>query len=164
MKKKWNIVLVSWLVTAAILILAGCSVPKAQASAAYDAVWVTPTITGDTVTIPIDSVTTNHNVHFNVDTVDGTMTFMVYENGGKTGIRASICVPCRSRSFTLKNSQLICDSCGTVFSADTGLGVSGACVGYPKASVTFETNGNNIIMSKVNLTKAFDDTMSPGLP
>jgi len=156
--------LVLGLVTAATLILAGCSVPKAQASTAYDAVWVTPSINGDTVAIPVDAVTTNHNVHFNVDTVNGTMTFMAYTNGGKPSIRASICVPCRSRSFTLKNGQLICDSCGTVFSADTGKGVSGACVGYPKASVTFETTGNNIIMSKVNLTQAFEDTMSPGLP
>jgi hypothetical protein len=128
---------------------------------------VTPVITGDIVSISAATVNSVKNVEFNVQFDQGTASYMVYVYNGSVQMRASICVPCQGRSFTLKGNNLICNTCGTVFSAQTGKGISGvsACQNYPKASVTFTTGADgNLTATKADLLKAFEDTLTPGLP
>jgi nitrite reductase/ring-hydroxylating ferredoxin subunit len=84
---------------------------------------------------------------------------MAYQFEGVTQIRADICPPCRSESFTLDKDKLVCDTCGTVFKASNGQGVSGACVRYPKAAVAFEVKGGNVVMNAGDLVKAYNDTL-----
>jgi hypothetical protein len=97
----------------------------------------------------------------------GTAGFMAYTQGSNVMVRASICVPCRGQTYTVSGNKLICDTCGTVFSAETGKGISGvtACKGYPKASVPFTTSADgSLVMSKADLLTAFENTLAPGLP
>ncbi|MDD5191171.1 MAG: Fe-S-containing protein [Dehalococcoidales bacterium] len=133
----------------------------------YAATTVTPTVNGDIVSIPAAAVNTSKNVEFNVKFDQGTASYMVYELNGALQMRASICVPCQGRSFTLKGNNLICNTCGTVFSAQTGKGISGspACQNYPKAAVNFTTGADgSITANKADLLKAFTDTLTPGTP
>jgi len=136
------------------------AVPKSPVSPT----WITPEVTSTEVTVPLDMVQTRFNVHFKVTLDKGNAYYMAYVNGGKTYVRAGICPPCRSVSFTLVKNTLVCDSCGTVFSAPDGKGISGACMNYPKASVPFQTSDGKIVMVKADLLTAFENTMSPGLP
>jgi len=76
---------------------------------------------------------------------------MAYKYNNQTYVRADICPPCGSQSFTLKNGTLVCDTCGTVFNAATGAGISGACVKYAKQSVAFQTQNGNILMNGTDL-------------
>jgi len=113
------------------------------------------------------SVNTSKNVEFNLKFDQGTASYMAYSWNGATYIRASVCVPCQGRSFTLKGNTLVCNTCGTVFSAKTGAGISGvaACQNYPKAAVPFTTGADgNITMTKADLLTAFTNTLTPGLP
>ncbi len=126
--------------------------------------WITPTVTDTTVSVPVSTVESKYNIHFKVPLDKGTGYFMVYTYGGKTYARADICPPCQSINFSLVKNTLVCDSCGTVFSATDGSGISGACIRYPKAAVPYQTIDGNIVMTKADLTKAFEDTISPGLP
>lgn len=118
-------------------------------------------VTDDTVVIPLEKVTTNGNTRFKLATEEGEMTFMAYIWDGKLSVRADICPPCRSKSFTLTKGTLVCDACGTVFDAATGKGISGACVAYPKQLVSYQFSDESIVVSKANLVTAYKDTLTP---
>jgi nitrite reductase/ring-hydroxylating ferredoxin subunit len=120
-------------------------------------------LTGDTVTIPVSDLDKYGNVNFLVYTATDNMAFMAYRLGGQTYVKADVCVPCGSESFTLNKGKLVCDSCGTVFDAQTGKGVSGvkACQGYPKQPVVFQISSGNLVMNGTDLVNAFQSTLHP---
>jgi nitrite reductase/ring-hydroxylating ferredoxin subunit len=103
-------------------------------------------------------------VHFTLDATGGKMPYMAYVFEGKTYVRADICPPCRSYTFSIEKDILICDTCGSRFKAGTGESVSGACVNYPKAAVAFEVKDGSIVMKADALKAAYQDTLKPGLP
>lgn len=117
-------------------------------------------VTGDTVKIPVNEVNKNINTRFSLPVEGGTMTFMAYKYDGLVSVRADICPPCRSKSFTLTKGTLVCDACGTVFSAATGKGIKGSCVAFPKESAPYQVNGDSIVVSKAALIKAYNDTLT----
>ena len=159
------------LFASAAFILAGCASGQANAQTpqnapgvqgnTFRATPVTPVINNDNVSVAVNDVSTSRNVEFNVKFDQGTASFMAYTYNNSTYVRASICVPCRGRSYTLKGSNLVCDTCGTVFSAQTGKGISGvtACKSYPKASVAYTMADGNIVMTKADLLQAFETTL-----
>ena len=125
--------------------------------------WVTAQVEDSVASIPLSDVNSGKMIHFEVTNQGTKMTFMAYQLGGKTYVRASVCPPCRSRSFSLAGDILDCDSCHTKFKASTGEGISGACVNYPKAEATYTISGDKITMTADNLAKAYTDTLEPGL-
>jgi nitrite reductase/ring-hydroxylating ferredoxin subunit len=121
------------------------------------------TISGDTVTIPVSDVDKYGNVNFRVNTASDYYMFMAYQYGDQTYVRADVCVPCGSESFTLKNGTLVCNSCGTVFDAKTGAGISGvtACQRYTKQPVPYQVTGDNIVMKWSDMATAYQKTTTP---
>ncbi|MBM3157107.1 MAG: DUF2318 domain-containing protein [Chloroflexi bacterium] len=124
--------------------------------------WVTAKVEGNVASIPLSGVNSGKMIHFEVANQGTKMTFMAYQSGGKTYVRASVCPPCRSRNFSLAGDFLDCDSCHTRFKASTGAGISGPCVNYPKAEAVYTINGDNITITMENLTKAYTDTLEIG--
>lgn len=175
MKRKSIVMLGTVAAVAAILVLAGCSsggsgngggATSARSGPIRQTV-ITPTVSGDTVSIPASTINDKRNVDFKVTFDEGTANYAAYTLNNAIQVRASFCVPCRGTSFTLSGDKLICDNCGTVFSAVTGKGISGvpACQGYPKAAVPFTTDASgNVTMLKADLLSAFEDTLEPGMP
>jgi nitrite reductase/ring-hydroxylating ferredoxin subunit len=125
---------------------------------------ITPTVSADTVSIPLKEVQDNWNTHFLIDAPGGKMGFMAYVLDGVIYVRASICPPCRGKTYTLDGDTLVCDTCGTTFNAKTGIGIAGACVNYPKASVTYTNTDGNLKMKISDLTTAYQNTLKAGLP
>ncbi len=119
-----------------------------------------PNIAGDTVSINLAEVQKDIMAHFKVPAGNGQETFMAYELGGKQYVRAAICPPCGSQSFSLVGATLVCDACGTVFDAKSGAGIRGACVAYPKAPVSFQSQDGTLTMKKADLLTAFQNTQS----
>ncbi len=147
-----------------ILSVAACS---GQDAPAVKATWIKPQVAGDTVSIPVSDVRNDKIVHFNVAVALGNeMAFMAYDFDGKLYVRADACVPCRSTEFSLKNDTLVCDTCRTVFKAETGAGVSGvkACVAYPKAAVAYQVTDGQMVMKGNDLLVAYQNTMEPDWP
>ncbi|MFA5375579.1 MAG: Fe-S-containing protein [Dehalococcoidia bacterium] len=134
-----------------------------QSNSLIEPTWIQAELTDNSVSISLSEVETNVMSHFTVNTSSGEMDFMAYELSGETYVRASICPPCYSRSFALKGDTLVCDTCGTVFDAETGSGIKGACVNFPKASVSYEVDGNSIVMGVDDLLTAYDNTLELGL-
>ncbi len=158
--------LISLLVMASLAGLASCNSgnPGIPSSGLVSPTWLKAEVTGDAAAISLADVQKNKMTHFVVGIAAGDLAFMTYELGGKIYTRASICPPCRSQSFSLRQGTLVCDTCGTTFDAKTGDGVGGACVAYPKAAVTYEVNGGKIVMTANNLITAYQDTLKPGKP
>jgi nitrite reductase/ring-hydroxylating ferredoxin subunit len=125
---------------------------------------ITPTVSVDTVSIPLKEVQENWNTHFLVDAPGGKMGFMAYVLDNVIYVRASICPPCRGKTYTLDGNTLVCDTCGTIFNARTGIGIAGACVNYPKASVTYTVADGNLAMKISDLNTAYQNTLKAGLP
>jgi nitrite reductase/ring-hydroxylating ferredoxin subunit len=145
-----------------ILIIASCSSNNPPSGDPISATWIEPQIAGDTVSIRLSEVEDNWNVHFSVETQGEDMNFMAYVLDGEIHVRANVCPPCQSIGFSLQETILICDRCATTFETETGEGIQGACVDFPKAAVPYETDGGNIVMNSADLTAAYEDTLEPG--
>ena len=130
------------------------------------ATWITVAMDTDnqTVSIPISELEDNWDIHFSLETTQGDINFMAYLFEGTAYVRANVCPPCRSVGFSLDESSriLICDRCATVFNAETGAGVKGACVDYPKAAASYEVSGGNLIIKGSDLIAAYEETLLPG--
>lgn len=92
------------------------------------------------------------------------MGFMAYVLDNVVYVRASVCPPCRGKTYSLDGSKLVCDVCATTFNASTGIGIAGACVNYPKASVSYTVSDGNIVMKVSDLALAYQNTLKAGLP
>ncbi|MBI4334484.1 MAG: DUF2318 domain-containing protein [Chloroflexi bacterium] len=167
-RKQASVLLVSLL--GLILLLAACS--SSQSSAAQPAgrraaaggirpTWIAAETGGDTVALPVGEVQKAIMTHFKVKMTTTEETFMAYQFEGRIHARADICPPCRSESFSLDGDRLVCDTCGTIFEARTGAGVSGACVAYPKASVPYEIRDGRLFMKRSDLLTAYQTTLKP---
>lgn len=176
-KKKWiQIVLgsIGVLIVVAMVLAALNSCSSGQAAAAQpsgqslanppgptDPTTLTPQVSGDTVSISLSDVKSKYNTRFAVTTPQGQASYMAYVWNGAVYVRADICPPCGSRSFKLTNGTLVCNSCGTVFDANSGKGKSGACVRYSKQPVTYQVSGSSIVMNMSDLVTAYQNTLNP---
>ncbi len=132
--------------------------PTSKNSIAYRPKGFTPTASGGNVLLSIETLAQGANGNFYVN----KMPFMAYMLDGKYYVRANVCVPCGSQSFTLQNGKLLCNSCGTVFSATTGAGISGvsACMSYAKKPVNYTNDGTNLVMTLTDLTTSYQNTLN----
>jgi len=158
-----------------VLALNGCSSTQAQTvstagagqlslsnpTASVDPTTLSPQVSGDAVSIPLSQVTANYNTRFVITGPDGEMSYMAYVSNGTVTVRADICPPCGSRSFKLTKGTLVCNSCGTVFNAVTGKGISGYCVRYTKQPVAYQISGDSIVMKVTDLVNAYRSTLNP---
>ena len=160
-----KIVIGALLVTLALVIV-GCSssTTNPPPSGPIRATLIVPQVTDGVVSIPESEVESKGNVRFMVETQDGNMNFMAYALNREIYVRANVCPPCQSIGFSLDETILVCDRCATKFKAQTGEGISGACVDFPKASVTYEISGGHIVMNSTDLITAYQDTLEPGWP
>ena len=161
MLKNVILILVSLILVSSIV---ACSDNGTQNSQRIEATWINPQVLGDIISIPISEVENDKIMHFEFTTQDKDMTFMAYDLSGEIYVRANICPPCRSIGFSLRQSTLVCDTCGTVFDAKTGAGINGACVAYPKAAVAYEIRDGSIVMKGSDLLAAYQDTVNPAQP
>jgi len=161
MLKRMLLILVSLVLVSGIV---ACNGNGTQNSQPIKATWIEPQVVGDVISIPITEIENYTIIDFRFRPQDRDMTFMAYELGGETYVRANVCPPCQSIGFSLDEDTLVCDRCATSFNAITGEGISGACVGYPKAAVPYGIEGGSIVMNSSDLTAAYQDTVEPGGP
>ncbi len=153
------------LIFVAPALLAGCGQkPASGNSAPASAKWINAGTNGDTVSVNLAEVQRNRMSNFKVNTDAGSISFMAYVFEDKVQVRADICPPCRSNSFTLYPKTLVCDTCGTIFDARNGNGISGGCVAFPKAAVNYEVSQGKMTMKLAELATAYQSTLKPGWP
>jgi uncharacterized membrane protein len=143
------------------LLTVACSGQSSASNSTVKQVTINAQISADMVSLPLSVVESNVNSRFLVKTATDTLSFMAYEYNKQLYIRADICPPCGSQSFTLTNGTLVCDRCGTVFNAGTGVGTKGPCIKFAKQSVNYVIKDGSIQMKGADLTTAFQKTLNP---
>jgi len=138
------------------------ALPSSPPAGTIKAIWIDALTEGDIVSISLTEVQENWNNNFKLETEDGTFNFMAYILKGELIVRANVCPPCKSVGFSLDDDILVCDRCATTFEAETGDGIQGACVDFPKASVAYEIIDTSIVMSIDDLVTAHEETVKPG--
>jgi len=126
--------------------------------------WIDAQISGNTVSVPKIEVDSGKMLHFKVAGQGAQMAFMAYKLGEETYVRANLCVPCQSQSFSLAGDVLDCNTCHTKFEARTGKGITGPCRNYPKAEVAYAISDGKITMGMDDLLTAYENTQKPGWP
>jgi len=106
-------------------------------------------------------VVENTNVLFKVNTDIGEIVVMDYRFDDKVFVRSNVCPPCNSIGFTLENGTLVCDSCGTVFDAETGTGIGGGCVAFTKESIPYTISEDKITMKLDDVVTAHEKAIEP---
>jgi nitrite reductase/ring-hydroxylating ferredoxin subunit len=138
------------LMALSLLALSACSAQTSAQGTGSPAVaaqtLIKSQISGNSISISQSDVDKYTNTRFKVRTAIGELSFMAYNYNSKLNVRADICPPCRSESFTLNKGTLVCDTCGTVFDAQNGNGIRGACVRYPKQDVPYQIENGNLVM------------------
>ena len=156
-------VIICMVVLVVVLTGVGCgNEGEQETQGKVKATWIQAQEGNDTISIPVNEIENNKIVHFNVPVESGEIAFMAYDLNGNLYVRANVCPPCRSIGFSLNNDILVCDNCATTFKANTGEGISGACVNYPKAAVSYEVTGGSLIMDSADLVTAYQETVLRG--
>ena len=128
------------------------------------ATWITADVNGDVVSIPVAAINDNTNVHFKVNTNTGVgeVAVMAFVLDDEIVVRSNVCPPCGSIGFSLDDTVLVCDSCGTTFDAKTGNGIQGACVAYPKENIPYTESGGIILMDLNDIITSHENTVIRG--
>lgn len=168
----WRVIVLCMIVlilTISLIACGGSTEPASldanpQPPGSIEAVWIEPQVDSNTVSIPVSDVDDNWNIHFGLATSAGNFNYMAYKLNNATYVRANVCPPCRSIGYSLDDANLVCDRCATSFRAETGDGISGACVDFPKAEVPYQIKDDYIVMKGSDLIAAYQNTLEPGWP
>jgi nitrite reductase/ring-hydroxylating ferredoxin subunit len=152
------------LVALMALLAAACSSGSGGTGVEIKPTWVAAQVEAEQVTVSRSEIDDAQMVHFRVEEQGKRMVFMAYRLGEEIHLRASICPPCRSESFSLVGDTLVCNACGTRFQAATGDGISGACKNYPKAGAAYTVVGDNLSAGMGDLVTAYENTKVASLP
>lgn len=70
---------------------------------------------------------------------------------GRLVVATSLCEPCRSYNFHIREGALVCNSCFTRWDLDTLKGLGGGCLAYPPEEITVAVEGDQIIIQQSDL-------------
>ena len=84
------------------------------------------------ICVPVETVLEKRMVRFEYDGNGVKVPLLSYvTQTGKVVTAVSMCEPCRSTRFHIKNKTLICNACGTEWNLETLKGIQGGCLNYP---------------------------------
>jgi len=84
------------------------------------------------ISIPVETVLEKKMVRFEYEGNGVKIPLLSYvTRNGKVITAVSMCEPCRSTRFHIKNKTLVCNACGTEWNLETLKGIQGGCLNYP---------------------------------
>lgn len=84
------------------------------------------------ISIPLDMVMEKKIVRFEYEGGDAVIPLVAYiTQSGRVVTAVSMCEPCRSTRFHIKEKTLVCNACATEWNLETLQGISGGCLNYP---------------------------------
>ncbi|MCL4515412.1 MAG: DUF2318 domain-containing protein [Firmicutes bacterium] len=109
-------------------------------------------VSGGKIRIPLDKIEQYKLVSFEYagsnQSGKGAVPLLAYAApSGKVVTAVRLCEPCSSTSFHIEGSNLVCNTCGTVWSLEGLEGLSGGCQKYPPAAMQTAQDGGDAVMS-----------------
>ncbi len=84
------------------------------------------------ISIPVETVLEKRMVRFDYEGNGVKIPLLSYvTQTGKVITAVSMCEPCRSTRFHIKDKTLVCNACGTEWNLETLKGIQGGCLNYP---------------------------------
>ena len=150
-KRKYFWIPISLAVVAAVLIVVGywviqgstganpkvSSQPKVDSSVNYTGQTIRmadiqATVQSGKISIPLDVVKEKKMVRFEYQANGVYVPLLSYiTESGKVITAVSMCEPCRSTRFHIKDKTIVCNACATEWNLETLKGIQGGCLNYP---------------------------------
>jgi len=84
------------------------------------------------ISVPVETVLEKRMVRFDYESNGVKIPLLSYvTQTGKVITAVSMCEPCRSTRFHIKDKTLVCNACGTEWNLETLKGIQGGCLNYP---------------------------------
>lgn len=84
------------------------------------------------ISIPIDVVLEKKIVRFEFEDRGSKLPLLAYVTpSGKAVTAVSMCEPCRSTRFHIRQKTMVCNACATEWNLETLRGIRGGCLLYP---------------------------------
>jgi hypothetical protein len=101
------------------------------------------------ISIPLDGVKEKKIVRFEYPGNGVKIPLLSYvTDRGKIVTAVSICEPCRSTRFHIKDKSIVCNSCYTEWTLDTLKGIKGGCLKYPPDVIPHSAENGEIVIDE----------------
>jgi len=101
------------------------------------------------ISIPLDVVKEKKIVRFVYEGNGAKLPLLSYvTQTGKVVTAVSVCEPCRSTQFHLKDASIVCNSCYTEWNLETLKGIKGGCLKYPPDVIPSHVENGRILIDE----------------
>jgi len=106
------------------------------------------------ISIPLDVVKEKKIVRFEHEGNGVKIPILSYvTQTGKVVTAVSICEPCRSTRFHIKEKSIVCNSCYTEWDLETLKGIKGGCLKYPPDAIPNTLENGRILIDEKTVTQ-----------
>lgn len=114
---------------------------------------VEATVENGKIAVSLDDVKKNKLVSFTYEGGTEPVPLLAYAlDNGEIVTAVSVCEPCKSETFHIKDGVLVCNACGTTWTLGDHKGIDGGCKEYPPdilEKVTIE--GDKILIDETEV-------------
>jgi uncharacterized membrane protein len=106
------------------------------------------------ISIPLDVVKEKKIVRFEYQGNGIKIPLLSYvTDEGKIVTAVSVCEPCRSTRFHIKDKLIVCNSCYTEWNLETLKGIKGGCLKYPPDVIPHSVGNGGIVIDEKTVTQ-----------
>jgi uncharacterized membrane protein len=106
------------------------------------------------ISIPLDVVKEKKIVRFQYEGNGVKIPLLSYVTPtGKIVTAVSVCEPCHSTKFHIKEKLLICNACYTEWNLETLKGIKGGCLKYPPDVIPSKVENGQIVIEEKTVTQ-----------
>ena len=93
---------------------------------------IVPRVDHGKISIPLDVLQEKKMVRFEYGSNGSRIPILAYvTSSGRAVAAISMCEPCRSTRFHIRDKALVCNACNTEWNLENLKGIQGGCVNYP---------------------------------
>ena len=101
------------------------------------------------ISVPLDVVTEKKVVRFEYEGNGLKIPLLSYITlGGRAVTAISMCEPCRSTRFHIKDKTLVCNACYTEWNLESLKGIKGGCMNYPPEIIPSTVEKGKILIEE----------------
>jgi len=101
------------------------------------------------ISIPLDVVMEKKIVRFEYEGQGVKIPLLSYITlAGRVITAVSMCEPCRSTRFHIKDKTLVCNACNTEWNLDSLKGIRGGCIDYPPEVIPSTVEKGRVVIDE----------------
>jgi len=106
------------------------------------------------ISIPVDVLKEKKIVRYEYEGSGVKVPLLSYLTpAGKLITAVSVCEPCRSTRFHIRDKSLVCNACYTEWNLETLKGIKGGCLKYPPQVIPHSVENGRILIDEKTVTQ-----------